>query len=59
MKETSSAHILFATGVPGKPIRHTQGRELCRTAPPCLPRPNGVGVELHSIFLKVSVDQFS
>jgi hypothetical protein len=23
--------------VPREPIRYTQGRELCRTAPPCLP----------------------
>lgn len=32
---------------PGKPTRHTQGRELCRTAPACLPRPDGVAGELH------------
>jgi len=30
-----------------------------REAPPCLPRPDGVGGELHSSFLEVSVDQFS
>jgi hypothetical protein len=37
MNETSFARILLANArprhcVPGKPIRHTQGRDLCRTA---------------------------
>ena len=28
-------------------LRQAQSRELCRTAPPCLARLNGVGGELH------------
>ncbi len=28
-------------------LRQAQSREICRTAPTCLPRPNGVGGELH------------
>jgi hypothetical protein len=44
--ETSFAHILFATGVP-KLLK--LDREICRTAPPCLPRPGGVSGELQSL----------
>ena len=34
MGETSSARIPLATACPGSPF-DTQGRELCRTTPPC------------------------
>ena len=37
------------TGTAREALRLAQSREPCRMALPCLPRPNGVGGELHQV----------
>jgi len=53
MKETSFAHILFAPSVLSEALRQAQSREFCRTAQPCLSRPDGVGGELQKALVIV------